>query len=142
MVLMAVINAIEGKKDIAYQKRCVVCQKKHLFQDCDVLKNVPFLTEHYIRYCIQLRKEENACAKANPNEKGPIPFGINFLDTCNDDSDSTSGSESKSDSSSSKDTDSDTDYRYRYRFKAMLSKYFTSTVTMFHYFSFHLSLFP
>mmetsp|Transcript_6983 Transcript_6983/g.10601 ORF Transcript_6983/g.10601 Transcript_6983/m.10601 type:complete len:332 (+) Transcript_6983:601-1596(+) len=92
-----VINAIQLNKTTAYQQKCLVCQKKHLFEDCDVLKKVDFL-----RYCIQLRKEEAARAKAFPNEQGPIPNGLNFIDKSSSDSDY------DSDSNSSEDQDSET----------------------------------
>ena len=35
---------------------CAVCHKKHSFEKCPILLNIPFLQKHFINYCIQMNK--------------------------------------------------------------------------------------
>lgn len=71
------INAIEADKKLVVQKPCVVCQKKHSFDNCKVLKTSIFC-RHIIFNIVLVSVKKLPRSKAGIDR--PIPISVNFLD--------------------------------------------------------------
>ena len=72
-VYSACIHRIKTQPNVAGQQPCIVCGGNHRFDGCDVLSNVDFLRQHYIRWCQQLRREASARNETFDGNAGNVP---------------------------------------------------------------------
>ena len=92
----ASIHKVDTSSNVANEQTCIVCNGKHRFDNCEVLKNTDFLKGHYIRYCQSLRREASSRASAFDGSAGTLPTtsdrGINKIGVKEDPA-STSGND-------------------------------------------------
>ena len=57
---VAAVRAHKTQPQAAFSGICLVCRGEHAFVDCPVLQDTDFLWKHYIDYCRQIRKQDQA----------------------------------------------------------------------------------
>ena len=68
----ACIHQIRSSPSAATLPTCIACGGQHTFSNCTVLQNLPFLRDHYIRWCQYMRREQTARSSAN-TPAPPLP---------------------------------------------------------------------
>ena len=81
----ACIHQIRSSPSAATLPTCIACGGQHTFSNCTVLQNLPFLRDHYIRWCQYMRREQTARTSTNtpapPLPSPPRPaYRVNYLD--------------------------------------------------------------
>ena len=66
-VNMYTIGIRAAKKDVTKftdGMDCAICHKKHSFDKCPILNDIPYIKKHFIFYCIQMNKTQKQMLKA------------------------------------------------------------------------------